>query len=290
MPTRIVALFDPTGGAGTHARRVPPDSPAVLATDLGATRGDGVFETIGVVDGRPQALQLHLDRLVRSARMLDLPQPDARPWAAAVREVIAALPTTGESTVKVVLTRGDEGGDGTPTGWLIGATAPEHTGARTFGVGVVLLEAGRAAGTAERAPWLLLGAKTLSYAVNRALLREAARRGADDALLVSSDGLLLEGPTSTVVLRTGDHLRTTPPELGVLPGTTQADVFRFAATRGFTCSVEPLTPLDLQRADAAWLASSGRLMAPISAVDGAERAVDRSFSAEVNAWLLDRTE
>lgn len=288
MASRVVALFDPAARAGAHARLVPSDAPALLATDLGATRGDGVFETVGVVDGRPQALQLHLDRFVRSARMLDLPEPDARQWTAAIRDVTAALPATGESTVKIVLTRGDEGGDGTPTGWLVGATAPDHGRARTVGVAVVLLEAGRAAGTAERAPWLLLGAKTLSYAVNRAMLREAASRGADDALLVSSDGLLLEGPTSTVVLRTGDRLRTTPPEFGVLPGTTQADAFRFAADRGLACSVEPLTEHDLHQADAAWLASSGRLMAPIRAVDGTPRVIDGQLTAQMNAWLLDR--
>lgn len=287
MPSRVVALLDP---AGAGPRIVPEDGPIVLGTDLGATRGDGVFETIGVVDGRPQALQLHLDRFGRSARMLQLPQPDPHLWTAAIRHVIAALPAVGEAFVKIVLTRGDEGGDGTPAGWLVGAPSPDHTAARTDGVAIVLLEAGRASTTAGRAPWLLLGAKTLSYAVNRAVLREASRRGADDALLLSSDGLLLEGPTSTLVVREGDRLRTTPPELGVLPGTTQADVFRFARARGLTGSVEPLTPLDLQRADAAWLASSGRLMVPIRAVDGRARPVDRALTADFNARLLARTE
>ncbi|WP_375399317.1 aminotransferase class IV [uncultured Amnibacterium sp.] len=286
MPSRVVALFEPVGVP--HARLVSPGSPVVLASDLGATRGDGVFETIGVVAGRPQALRLHLDRFARSARLLELPDPDRRAWTKAIREVVAALPPTGEAFVKIVLTRGDEGGDGTPTGWLLGAPAPDHTNARTEGIGVVLLEAGRSAGTAQQAPWLLLGAKTLSYAANRAMLREAQRRGADDALLLSTDGLLLEGPTSTVVLRTGDRLRTTPPEFGVLPGTTQADVFRFAATRGFTCAVEPLTTADLQRADAAWLASSGRLMAPIRAVDDTPRPIDAPLTADLNAWLLAR--
>ena len=51
-------------------------------------------------------------------------------------------------------------------------------------------------------PWLLAGAKTLSYAVNMAALRHAERHGAGDVIFVSSDGYVLEGPRSTVVIAT----------------------------------------------------------------------------------------
>ena len=70
---------------------------------------------------------------------------------------------------------------------------------------------------AARAPWLLAGAKTLSYAINKAVLREAARRGADDVLFVSSDGYVLEGPSSTLIAKFGNRIWTPSTALGILP-------------------------------------------------------------------------
>ena len=66
-----------------------PDAtaPAVAVTDHGLTVGDGVFEAIKVVDGRPFALDRHLERLHRSARGLGLPAVDED----AVRRGVAAV-------------------------------------------------------------------------------------------------------------------------------------------------------------------------------------------------------
>ena len=166
--------------------------------DLGATRGDGVFETLGVGAGRAQAVDAHLARLARSAAMLELPEPDGR---VARREIAVAERLAGhaEASVKLVYTRGIEG-TGRPTGWVLGAPSPDHTASRTNGIDVVVLDRGLPHDSAGELPWLLQGAKTLSYAVNMAALREARRRGADDALFVSSDGYLLEGPTSSLLL------------------------------------------------------------------------------------------
>jgi branched-chain amino acid aminotransferase len=64
-----------------------PDAPAVAARDHGVTVGDGVFEVLKVVEGRPFAVGPHLDRLTRSARGLGLPDPDLE----AVRRGMAAV-------------------------------------------------------------------------------------------------------------------------------------------------------------------------------------------------------
>lgn len=293
VPDRVLAvLTDPDGAepaSRTAYRLADPDAPALTVLDLGVTRGDGVFETIGVRGGRAQALEAHLARLARSAAMLDLPEPARDAWCETVLAVAERLPADREAFAKLVLTRGREGTD-RATGWVYGAVSPDHTAARTLGVAVTVLDRGLPHDVSALAPWLLQGAKTLSYAGNMAALREARRRGADDALFVSSDGYLLEGPTSNLVLKRGDRLVTPSTSLGILPGTTQADAFRFARGRGLTTSYEMLPLAALADADAAWLLSSVRYAAPIRAVDGEERPIDADFTAELNAFLLGRRE
>jgi 4-amino-4-deoxychorismate lyase len=78
--------------------------------------------------------------------------------------------------------------------------------------------------------------------------------------------------------------------MGILEGTTQQDIFRHMETQGYETSYELLTPDDLAAADAAWLVSSVRHAAPIRAVDGVERPIDRELSDELNAYLRGRTE
>lgn len=267
---------------------VDPAAPVLTALDLSATRGDGVFETLSVGDGRPQALEAHLVRFARSASLLDLPAPDLDVWRDAIRTVAGALAPVAEGLVKAVLSRGVEG-TGIPTGWAYAAVAPDHTAARTEGVRVALLDRGMRHDAGRDAPWLLIGVKTLSYGVNRAAAREAAARGADDAVFVSTDGLLLEGPTANVVLLRDGRLLTPPLDAGILPGTTQADLYAWAPSQGLEPLYQPLTPQELRDADAAWLVSSVRHAAPIRAVDHAELPVDRALSDAMNAFLRDRT-
>ena len=78
---------------------------------------------------------------------------------------------------------------------------------------VLLLDRGFSAAEAEAAPWLLAGAKTLSYGVNMAALRYAAEHDADDVIFVGSDGAVLEAPTASVVVARGRTLLT-PPSAG----------------------------------------------------------------------------
>lgn len=263
---------------------VDPLGPALPLGELSAQRGDGVFESLGVVDGHAQEVGPHLDRLAHSARLLDLPMPNAAQWRAAIARV-AAEAGAGESVIKLILSRGVEEG-ASPTAWVTLAPAPENTRARTEGVRVVTLDRGYQLDVPGRAPWLLLGAKTLSYAVNMAAIREAKRRGADDAVFVTTDGYVLEAPTASVILRFRDRFVTPEPAAGILHGTTQRSLFAHLAQRGFSTVYEPVLVSDLTAADAAWLLSSVRLAAPISAVDGVEKAVDRDLTDELNAYLL----
>ena len=253
-----------------------PGQPLLFADDLAAVRGDGVFETLLMRDGRACLVEPHLRRLVASAALMDLPAPDLPAWRSAIQtaETQWAAQTKDEGALRLVYSRGRESGSN-PTAYLtVTALAPRVESARRQGISAVMLDRGLAASGAEAMPWLLAGAKTLSYAVNMAALRYAARRGADGVIFVSSDGFILEGPRSTVVIATvGEEgrpcLLTPPPWYPILRGTTQQALFETARDAGYDCDYQALRPADLLRAQGIWLVSSITLGARVHTLDGA---------------------
>ncbi|MFD2474356.1 aminodeoxychorismate lyase [Amycolatopsis silviterrae] len=262
-----------------------PDDPRINVADLGLLRGDGVFETVLIEDGEPRELDLHLDRLARSARMMELPEPDDKQWERAIRAVVDHWPDDSEIAMKLIYTRGlDSEPDSPPTAFALGLEiSPKMMRERTEGIAAITLERGIEPGLAERAPWLLLGAKTLSYAVNMAALREANRRGASDVIFTATDGSVLEGPTVSVVLVRGRTLYTPPPIIGILPGTTQAAVYRGAEHAGFTAKIETLTVDDLFTGDAVFVASSVRKLTRVHTLDGKELPDSTELHQELSA-------
>lgn len=288
MNTALAILDFTADGRAIGHRMSPADAPLLPVDDHAVVRGDGIFETLSFVHGAPQSLQAHLDRFARSARMLDLPAQDPEPWRTAIFQVGQTLREYPEAWARAVLSRGVDGH--APSGWVLAAPTPDHSAARRDGVSVVLLDRGLRSDVATTSPWLLAGAKTLSYATNMAAQREAQRRGADDAVFVSLDGLLLEGTTSTLVLLLDGRLVTPRAEFGILAGTCQAAIFAWAAGEGIATAHLRLGVEALHRAEAAWLLSSVRLAAPIRAIDGLDRAIHPALTSRMNEALLARTE
>jgi 4-amino-4-deoxychorismate lyase len=272
---RVLAFLD-----GTLA---DPDQAHIKVDDLGLLRGDGVFETV-LIDGRePRELRPHLDRLARSASMLDLPEPDDEAWQRVVRTVIDNWTEGDEFALKLVHTRGIESDPAAkPTAFAMGMPIGEKVlRARREGLAAVTLDRGIDPGLAERSPWLLLGAKSLSYAINMAAGREAARRGAEDVIFTATDGSVLEGPTSNVIVVRGKTLYTPPATIGILPGTTQAAVFRGAERIGWSTKIEPLSIDDLRDNDGVFLASSVRKLTRVHTLDGQELPDSSAVHAEL---------
>lgn len=282
-----VTLSGVVSGDSAVWRQADAGAPQVLVTDLGVTRGDGIFETISVCDGYAQALDGHLARLARSAAILDLPPLNLAAFRVTVLAAIAAHERVPEMFVKVVVTRGIEGVEH-PSAWVYGATSADFSAERVAGIRVVTLDRGYRHDVAQTSPWLLQGAKTLSYAVNRAVLREAARRDAQDVIFVSSDGYVLEGPTSSVVLKFGQTLVTPKTDQGILAGTTQASVFDFAEQAGLFTQYRLVRPEELLAADGVWLVSSVRQSVPVNTVNGTAVAVDGQLTADISDFLLSR--
>lgn len=294
MSAPAVVVIDPVTRdapvpVAQRLRAADADAPVVRVTDLGVTRGDGVFETIAVVDGHPQAMRPHLERLQRSAAMLDMPALDLDTVAAAVRRAADLHEPAPSLLVKVVVTRGVEGTE-QPTAWAHAFAGPDYSGEHGEGAAVVTLDRGYRSDVAQTSPWLLQGAKTLSYAVNRAALREAARRGAEDVIFVSTDGFVLEGPTASVVARFGEVFATPRTDLGILAGTTQAAAFALLQAQGFETTYRAIARTELDGVDGLWLVSSGRQVVPVRRLDDRDVPLDRELTAVLLKGLLARTE
>ncbi len=230
--------------------------PAVAVSDHGLTVGDGVFESIKVVQGQPFALEMHLERLARSARGLGLTLPDL----AYVRQGVAAVldgTTWPLARVRITLTggpapMGSGRGDGDPT--LI--VVADELGAAASDVAVVTV------------PWprnergALTGLKTTSYAENVVALAEAHRRGATEAIFANLAGHLCEGTGSNVFYVIDGQLRTPSLDSGCLAGVTRSLVLEWC---GGVEVDEPIAVLD--DATEIFLVSTTRDVQPVSRWD-----------------------
>lgn len=232
--------------------------------DHGLVVGDGVFETVKVVERRPFALTRHLARLRRSALGLGLPAPD--------------LDAIRDGAMRVL----DDAGDVTGPGELARLRITVTGGPGTLGSGrdendaptaVVALAVGRVPqppNDVAIVPWVrnergaLAGLKTTSYAENVRALAYAHERGADEAIFANTAGGLCEGTgTNVFVVRDGELL-TPPLTAGCLAGVTRALVLEWAGGEERDMPLEALAT-----ADEAFLTSTTRDVMPIRAVDGA---------------------
>jgi 4-amino-4-deoxychorismate lyase len=242
-------------------RDVDPSSPVLRADDLGVLRGESVFETMRVGNGRPAFLDAHLARLAESARRVDIALPHG--WRELAEKACAGV---DDGVLRLVCSKGAPGSG--PVAFALVTAVPEETRlGGEHGVSVVTLTLGVSAAQRSEAPWLLGGVKATSYAVNLASLRHARAEGADDVIWVSTDGQVLEAPTSTVAVVLDGVVVTPPAEVGILPGTT------LGAVRDLVpLEQRPLGVDELRAAEEVMLLSSVRGIAPVVRLDGVDRA------------------
>lgn len=262
VPDRVLAIL----GRGV----VPADTAVLRADDLGVLRGDGIFETVHVRDGKPWLLDEHLERMSRSAARLGLELPAAEELTGLAAQACEGW-SEAEGALRLVCTRGPESGGPVTVFATLSPVGEATLRGRREGVRVMTASLGFSASARSAAPWLLGGVKSLSYAINMASQRWAAEAGADDVLWVSGDGYVLEAPTASLVWLDGDTLCTVPPEVtGILPGTTARWLLEHAEKLGWQAEERMGRPADLFLADGAWLASSVRGLAEIHAIDGTD--------------------
>lgn len=222
--------------------------------DEGLIRGDGCFEVIRSYRGVPFALDLHFERLTRSAAALELVCPDLEELGTWVKEL-----SIGDCLVRVVLTRGSA--EDLPGRCLVMTHAvPEQVA----GLRLRMLTAPWHPGGES---WELSGVKTISYAPNMAASRLARSGGCDDALLVSRDNYILEGPTFAVAWIRDGVIETPDLDLGILDSVTRRLLLAEAAADGLAVRTGRFPPQRLREASEVVALSTVKEVTPVISVD-----------------------
>lgn len=231
--------------ASVDGRISPTGEAMVPMKDDGLYRGDGAFEVIRLYEGRPFALVDHLDRLERSAAAIELEFDRG----ALEREIDALLTEAGgpDGQLRLIVTRG---------GRRIVAIEPIPPHAEMVRVATVTYH-----------PTVILnGVKSLSYAANMQATRLAKAQGADEAVLVTPDGTVLEPPTSAIFwVSPQGALRTPALANGVLESITRDRLVKALQVEEGAWPVA-----DLRAASEAFLASTTREIQAVAAIDGNE--------------------
>ncbi|MBX3462565.1 MAG: aminotransferase class IV [Planctomycetes bacterium] len=247
---------------------VPEAEARIPVLDRGFLFGDSIYEVVRTHGEVPFGWAEHWRRLQHSAAALRLRLDlDERTVARRVAATLAAA-AHGDSYVRLVVTRGvgsapniDLAYAPGPPRWLVFVRAlQDRAGAPVRLAFVDRLRVDRRA--------LDPATKSGNYLNNVLALAEAKDRGADDCLMCNGDGFVTEASTSNVFARLDGVWCTPPLSAGILAGVTRALLLDFLPSIGERAEPRDLRPDDLRRADAIFLSSTLRDIAPVTQLDG----------------------
>lgn len=232
------------------------------AHDRGFLLGDGVFETVAVINCKPLWLDEHMQRMAHAAAELGIAF-NAEHTFTGLTEVLEKSEAQCE-VLRITLSRGKAArglaGDGTSPSLLI--TLDEFAAKNLFQPCRIKVSQVR---RNEFAPSSRL--KTLSYIDGIAAAREVAA-DADDALMLNTSGHVASATVGNIFALQGDDLITPSLDQGILPGITRRILLNHAKDLGLK-PVERAIPLeDLVRADAVFLCNSLRFIRLVTTLNG----------------------
>jgi len=247
---------------------LPETEAMVPLNDRGWLLGDGIFETVRVANGRAFRLAQHLERFVRGANFLKI-QPPFLPKE--IQQFAAQLIADNnffEGVLRVTLTRGVG-----PRGYSI-----KGTHSPTFAMTLHPLPNDS---VVEPVQWTLAtstfripasdgaaGFKTTSKITNILARAEAEEKGADEALLLNTNGEVAETAGGNIFWVYNDKICTVPTGRGVLPGITRAVVLELCQVLGLPTNKCVIKPEQLRRADGIFVTQSLLGIIPVAALDG----------------------
>lgn len=267
------------GAVWIGGRIVEPADAVVSVFDHGFTVGDGVFETLKVVRGRPFAVRRHLERLHRSAQGLGLNVPLTDRSLRDVLDDVVAAAGLESARLRITLTAGI-----TPLG------SRRSGGDPTLVVAAGPLALWDADTTAVTVPWprnersAITGVKATSYAENVVAQAEARKVDATEAIMPNTRGHVCEGTGTNVFLSLGRRMVTPSLMSGCLAGVTRALVLELLPD----VEEDDVPMAALAEAEEVLLTSSTRDVQPLRMIDGRPLpGVEGPFARRAMAAIAD---
>lgn len=258
-------MADPYPTCWLNGAYLPLAQAQVSPLDRGFLFADGAYEVVPVHRGRPFRMRPHLERFDRSLTELRIRNPlSLAQWSEVTHELVRAAQAP-ELLVYLQVTRGMEHGRNhlfppasvEPTAFAFVSPYPQPAAA--------VLAQGLAAVTLDDTRWARCDIKSVALLANVLLRQEAQDRGGAEALL-TRDGRVTEGSSSTVFIVRAGTLITPPNDHAILPGTTRDAVLELAAGV-LPVEIRWFTVDEMRRADEIWIASAGRGVLPVTRLD-----------------------
>jgi branched-subunit amino acid aminotransferase/4-amino-4-deoxychorismate lyase len=257
-----VTAPEPARALWINGRIVRGADVALSLFDRGARDGEGLFETLRVYGGVPLDWDRHMERLVLAAAELGFPVP---PSPVRLREALGELLAAEgleDAVARITVTRGVPGGRPTRTGaWIEAGTVAARLwrGTRTGQARVIVSKRAFHPGPLGR----YKTTSRLAYALAREEARVAA---ADETLLSTESGEVLEGATSSLFVVAGGEVLTPPLACGILPGIVRGWALEACARLGFRAREAEIQLRALERAEEVFVTNSVQEVVPVSAV------------------------
>lgn len=232
-------------------------------SDRGLLLGEGLFETLPVIDGRAIWLSEHIERLAQAAQCLSLPFD--RPSAEQDIQTLSNLAPEGRGIIRLSLT-GGSGGRG-----LLPPTEPApHRIASLMAYpptmaydSVTLITSSIRRN--EHSPASRI--KSLNYLDNILAAKEAEEKRHDDALMLNSKGFVCCSTIGNIFTVIGNEIITPPISDGVLPGIVRQKLLDHTPEIGLSIQEYSLTYEDIKKADGLFLTNSLRLLRKVTHLD-----------------------
>jgi aminodeoxychorismate lyase len=245
---------------------VPETQAVVPINDRGFMYGDGLFETMRVVNGRPFRLAQHLERMMRGADFLKIKCPFTPKELQEFSGRLIEQSQMSEAILRVVLTRGPgERGytprcDALPTVVMSLHPGPPSDQARSWS----LITSSYRIPAADP----LATFKTLNKLTHVMARSEAVEQGADEALLVNTNGEVAEATSGNLFWIYQDSVCTVPTGRGILPGITRAVVLEICQRLGLPANKCVIKPEALRNSHGLFITQSALGIVPVSALNG----------------------